>query len=56
MRSRLVNTFDRPDPEVLWQVETTLRHVGERADRRAIVLRRTIEVLRERRTRQPTAS
>jgi hypothetical protein len=49
VRERLAQTGDRPDPEVLWQAETSLRHLGERATRRAVVIRRAIEVLRERR-------
>ena len=49
VRERLARTGEQPDPEVLWQAETSLRHLGERATRRAVVLRRAIEVLRERR-------
>lgn len=49
VRERLARTGEEPDPEVLWHAETTLRHLSERADRRAVVLRRAIEVLRERR-------
>lgn len=50
VRDRLERTGGEPDPEVLWQAETTLRHLGERATRRAVVLRRVIAVLRERRS------
>lgn len=50
VRDRLQRTGGDPDPEVLWHAETSLRHLGERATRRAVVLRRVIEVLRERRS------
>jgi sugar phosphate isomerase/epimerase len=36
-----------PDGLVLWEAETTLRHVGERATRRADVLRAAIHALRD---------
>jgi hypothetical protein len=49
VRERLARSSPDPDPEALWQAETSLRHLGERASRRADVLRRAIDLLRERR-------
>lgn len=51
VRQRLSHADLRGVPEdALWEAETTLRHVASRAARRADLVRRTIEVLRERRT------
>ena len=36
----------RPDGVTLWEAETALRHLGDRATRRADVLKAAIEVLR----------
>lgn len=45
VRERLVRAG--PDGVVLWEAETTLRHVGERATRRADVLKAAIRALGE---------
>jgi len=49
VRDRLSAAGEQPDPEALWHAETSLRHVSDRATRRAIVLRRAIAILREQR-------
>lgn len=51
VRQRLSHADLRGLPEdALWEAETTLRHLASRAAWRADAVRRTIDLLRERRT------